>query len=165
MPGRTVMRHVVVVHSAFGAAIVCNSSGFRFLEGPSRDSLFLPVPLPSQLRIRPQYAQKISCHDNVCPYAANIKLFLAKKGGGQIEHPPYSPDLSPSAFFLFPRLILALEGKRLDDFPDIQRNVTRLLNSTQKEDFLQSFQDMCSRSQRCIVMGCDCFEEQYGNFH
>ncbi|GFW09922.1 hypothetical protein TNCV_4252511 [Trichonephila clavipes] len=31
----------------------------------------------------------------------------------------------------------------------------RLLNSILKEDFLQSFQDMYSRSQRCIVMGGD----------
>ncbi|GFU87726.1 hypothetical protein TNCV_2157731, partial [Trichonephila clavipes] len=40
----------------------------------------------------------------------------------------------------------------------IQRNVTRPLNSIPKEDFLQSSQDMYSRSQRCIIMGGDYFE-------
>ncbi|GFU31801.1 hypothetical protein TNCV_1176661 [Trichonephila clavipes] len=52
------------------------------------------------------------------------------------------------------------KGKRCDDIPDIQRNVTRLSNSIPNEDFLQSFQDMYSRSQRCIVMGGNYFEEQ-----
>ncbi|GFT03958.1 hypothetical protein TNCV_1731061 [Trichonephila clavipes] len=48
----------------------------------------------------------------------------------------------------------------IDDIPSIQRNVMRLLNSNPKEDFLQSFQDMYSRSQRCIVMRRDYFEGQ-----
>ncbi|GFV11840.1 hypothetical protein TNCV_3686181 [Trichonephila clavipes] len=57
-----------------------------------------------------------------------------------------------------PKTKLALKGKRFDDIPDIQRNVTRLLNSISKEDFLQSFQDMHSRSQRLIAMKVDYFE-------
>ncbi|GFX24036.1 histone-lysine N-methyltransferase SETMAR [Trichonephila clavipes] len=83
-----------------------------------------------------------------------------KKREVQIEHPPYSPDLNPPEFFLFPRLKLALKGKRFNDIPDIQRNVTRLLNSIPKEGFLQSFQNMYSRSQWCIFIGGDYFEEQ-----
>ncbi|GFX45446.1 histone-lysine N-methyltransferase SETMAR [Trichonephila clavipes] len=58
-------------------------------------------------------------------------------------------------FFLFPRLKLALKGRKFVDIPQIQRNVTRLLNSIPKEDFLKSFQDMYSRSQRCIIMRGD----------
>ena len=71
----------------------------------------------------------------------------------QIEHPTYSTDLNPPYYFLFPLLKLVLKQKRFDDIPDIQRNVTRLLNIITKEDFLQSFQDMYHRSQRCIVIG------------
>ncbi|GFW36949.1 histone-lysine N-methyltransferase SETMAR [Trichonephila clavipes] len=76
------------------------------------------------------------------------------------EHPPFLPYLDPSDFFLLPRLKLALKGKRFDDIPDIQRNVSRFLNSIPppKKYFLQSFQDMYSRFQRCIVMGGDYFE-------
>ncbi|GFU23960.1 hypothetical protein TNCV_3331971 [Trichonephila clavipes] len=48
----------------------------------------------------------------------------------------------------------------IDDIPNIQRNVARLLNSIPKEDFLKSLQDMYSRSQWCIVMGGDYFERQ-----
>jgi len=115
-------------------------------------------------RVRPQYARPGSwffVHDNARPHTANIvKQFLATKGVVQLEHPPYSPELNPPDFFLFPRLKLALKGKRFDDIPDIQRNVTMLLKSIPPEDFLRSFQDMYSRSQRCIVMGGDYFEGQ-----
>ncbi|GFV35604.1 hypothetical protein TNCV_3473751 [Trichonephila clavipes] len=68
-----------------------------------------------------------------------------KKGGVlETEHPPYSSDLTPLIFFLFPQNKLALKGKIFDDIPNIQRNVTRLLNFILKEDHLQSFQDMYS---------------------
>ncbi|GFV42801.1 hypothetical protein TNCV_841551 [Trichonephila clavipes] len=88
-----------------------------------------------------------SIYKKIHPHKANIvRQFLTKKGAVQIELPPYSPDLNPPNFFLFFRLKLALKGKIFDDIPDIQRNVARLLNSIPKEDLLQSFQDMYSRS-------------------
>ncbi|GFT83286.1 hypothetical protein TNCV_3003671 [Trichonephila clavipes] len=51
----------------------------------------------------------------------------------------------------------------IDHIPNIQRNVTSLLNTILKEDFLQSFQDFFqsfqySRSQGCIVVGGDYFK-------
>ncbi|GFW11477.1 hypothetical protein TNCV_3809961 [Trichonephila clavipes] len=46
----------------------------------------------------------------------------------------------------------------IDDIPNILRNVTRLLNSISNEDFLQSFKDIYSTSQRCIVMAEDYME-------
>ncbi|GFT26524.1 integrase catalytic domain-containing protein [Trichonephila clavipes] len=82
----------------------------------------------------------------------------------QTEHAPFSPDLNPPDFFLFSRLKLALKGERFDDISDIQRNVTRFLNSISKEDFLQRFQDMYSRPQRSIVMRGDYFEGQIRQF-
>ncbi|GFT41754.1 hypothetical protein TNCV_4708121 [Trichonephila clavipes] len=83
-----------------------------------------------------------------------------KKGGVQIEHLSFSPDLSPPDFFLFPRLKLDFKGKWFDNISDIQRSITRLLNSISKEDFLLSFQDMYSSAQQCTVMGGDYFEGQ-----
>ncbi|GFV11735.1 histone-lysine N-methyltransferase SETMAR [Trichonephila clavipes] len=100
-------------------------------------------------------------HDNARPHTANIvKQFLTKKELVQIEHPPYSPDPNLPDFFLFPRLKLVLKGKRIDDIPDIQQKVTRHLNCIPKEDFLQSFQGIYSRSQWFTVMEGDYFEGQ-----
>ncbi|GFW03765.1 hypothetical protein TNCV_2538761 [Trichonephila clavipes] len=115
-------------------------------------------------RVRLQYAQQGSwffVHGNACPCTPNIvKQFLSENGMVQTEHPAFSPDLNHPDFFLFSRLKFVLKGKKFDGVPDIQRNVTRLLNFISKEDFLQSFQDMYNRSQPCIVMGGDYFEGQ-----
>jgi hypothetical protein len=43
-----------------------------------------------------------------------------------MDHPPYSPDLAPGDFWLFPKLKNALKEQRFADIPDIQRNVTTL---------------------------------------
>ncbi|GFV71048.1 hypothetical protein TNCV_946411 [Trichonephila clavipes] len=100
-------------------------------------------------KVRHQYTQKdswIFVNDN-----ARSHTVPGKKGGRSIGTSSISPDHNPPDFFLFLRLKFTLKRKRFDDIPDIQRNVTRLLNSIPKEDLLQSFQDMYSRSQGCIV--------------
>ena len=43
-------------------------------------------------------------HDNApCHTAISVNEFLAKKGISVVPQPPYSPDLSPCDFFLFPK--------------------------------------------------------------
>jgi len=37
-----------------------------------------------------------------------------------IPHPPYSPDLTLSEFFLFPKMKLKLKGRHFDSFKEIQ---------------------------------------------
>jgi hypothetical protein len=37
-----------------------------------------------------------------------------------IPHPPYSPDLAPYDFFLFPKIKLKLKGRQFDTTEEIQ---------------------------------------------
>ncbi|GFU93202.1 hypothetical protein TNCV_4217281 [Trichonephila clavipes] len=84
-----------------------------------------------------------------------------KKVVVQIEYPPYSPDIDPPDFFLFPLLKPALRGKGFAMFlTSNEKKMTKLLNSISKEDFLQGFHDMYSISLECIVTGGDYFERQ-----
>ncbi|GFV05483.1 hypothetical protein TNCV_226941 [Trichonephila clavipes] len=63
--------------------------------------------------------------------------FLAANGA---DHPPpYSLDLAPEDFLLFPRLKSTLKGKRLMDITDIHSNVTVELKAIPKELFYRSF--------------------------
>ncbi|GFS92751.1 mariner Mos1 transposase [Trichonephila clavipes] len=75
-------------------------------------------------RVWPHYTHQglgFLVHDNAFPHTANIfEQFLTKRGGVQIEHPPYSTDLNPPDFFLFLGVKLAEKGKIFDDIPDIQ---------------------------------------------
>jgi hypothetical protein len=41
-----------------------------------------------------------------------------------LEHPPYSPDLAPSDFFLFLKLKEILRERHFDDIDDIRSNMT-----------------------------------------
>jgi hypothetical protein len=50
------------------------------------------------------------------------------------NHPPYSPDLSPCDYFLFPKLKLPLKGRLFEDVQDIQGAVTSSLRAIPEED-------------------------------
>ena len=59
-------------------------------------------------RKRPdKWAQKnwLLLHDNAPSHRSLlVKQYLAKHGVTTLEHPPYSPDLAPCDFYLFPRI-------------------------------------------------------------
>jgi hypothetical protein len=49
-----------------------------------------------------------------------VKIILAKHDVLEISHPPYSPDLAPADFILYPTVKTALKGKMLQDVEDIK---------------------------------------------
>ena len=51
-------------------------------------------------------------HDNASSHKCEVKPFLASEKVTVLNHPPYSPDLSPCDFFLFPRLKKMLSGNK-----------------------------------------------------
>ena len=54
-------------------------------------------------------------HDNAPAQTARwTKEFLKKSALEMIEHPPYSPDLAPYDFWLFPTLKRYLKGRRFE---------------------------------------------------
>ena len=67
-----------------------------------------------------------------------------------IPHPPYSPDLAPCDFFLFPKLKLRMKGRRFDTIEEIQEESQRVLYSFPKRDFQGYFQAWQKRWDRCI---------------
>ena len=53
--------------------------------------------------------------------------FLAKHQITQVTQPPYSPDLVPCDFWLFPKLKSPLKGKRFQTIDEMQEDMTRQL--------------------------------------
>ncbi len=93
-------------------------------------------------------------HDNAPAHTAIlVAQFLAKRKVTAITHPPYSPDLAPADFFLFPKLKNAMKGDHFADIPDIQRNVTQIMNTIPTEQFKRAFQHLYDRSKICIERG------------
>jgi hypothetical protein len=46
-----------------------------------------------------------------------------------IPHSPYSPDLAPCVFFLFPKMKLKLKGRQFDTIEEIQAESQRVLDT------------------------------------
>jgi len=87
-----------------------------------------------------------------------VKEVLAKSNVATLEHPPYSPDLSPADFYLFPRLKSALKGRSVCDATDVIKNATKELKRLLQNDFQGCSQHLYSRWQKCIFAQGDCFE-------
>ena len=67
-----------------------------------------------------------------------------------LHHPPYSPDLSPCDYFLFPNPKLPLKGRLSEDVQDIQAAVTLSLRAIPQDDVQRSFQSLLDRATCCI---------------
>ncbi|PNF22514.1 hypothetical protein B7P43_G14380 [Cryptotermes secundus] len=52
-----------------------------------------------------------------------------------VPHPPYSPDLAPCDFFLFPKMKIKLKGRRFDTVEEIQAETQTVLNTLTKKGF------------------------------
>jgi hypothetical protein len=76
-----------------------------------------------------------------------------------MDHPPYSPELAPCEFWLFPKLKYALQGQRFADLSDIQRNVKTLLRGIPENDFQGSFLQLHRRLAKCTASQGEYFEE------
>ena len=61
--------------------------------------------------------------------------FLAKHNILSLPQPPYSSDLAPCDFFLFPQPKKTMKGHQFDFIEDIQANAMRQLRAITKSDY------------------------------
>ena len=98
-------------------------------------------------------------HDNAPAHRAlRIHQFLTSQGTTLVPHPPYSPDLAPAYFFLFPRIKRDLKGRRFDTLEDVISALTRALNSILVEEFQRCFKEWKQRLDTCISSNGEYFE-------
>ncbi|UYV77665.1 hypothetical protein LAZ67_15001849 [Cordylochernes scorpioides] len=97
---------------------------------------------------------------NARPHTAHVVLqFLAKHSTIQIPHPPYSPDLAPNDFFLYPKLKMNLKGRKFDNVDMIQAESKATLRNLSKSDFISCFDNWKKRWNGCIEAGGAYFEK------
>ena len=70
-----------------------------------------------------------------------------------VAQPPYSPDLAPCDFCLFPKL----RGCRYETIEEMKEAVTKVINTLIQEDFHGAFQKLLEW-YKCIAAGGDYFE-------
>ena len=70
--------------------------------------------------------------------ALSVKQFLANKNITVLAHPPYSPDLAPRDFYLFPKIKSVLKGTHFVSV-DVKAKTAENLNSLTKHDLRNWF--------------------------
>ena len=70
-----------------------------------------------------------------------------------VPQPPYSPDLAPCDFWLFPKL----RGCHYERIEEMKEAVTKVIDMLTQEDFYEAFQKLLEW-YKCIAAGGDIFK-------
>jgi len=98
-------------------------------------------------------------HDNASAHSSQlIQTFLVKHNIPVVGQAPYSPDMAPCDFWLFPHLKTQLKGTRSESRDDIIRNTTAKLYSIRKEALQKCFEQWWNRWEKCVQSQGDYFE-------
>jgi hypothetical protein len=76
-----------------------------------------------------------------------------------MKHPPYSPDLAPSDFYLLGPMKEHLRGPKFADDNEVMDTVQIWLKATQKSFFLEGIRKLVDRWTKCVAKQGDCVEE------
>ena len=99
-------------------------------------------------------------HDNARPHVSLLtREFLARRGIQVVSHPPYSPDLAPADFWLFPHVKSNIAGCRFDTFQDVKSAWEGVTTPMAPSEFAGAFDKWLQRWERCIERGGDYVEK------
>ena len=85
-------------------------------------------------------------HDNAQAHkSAMVQEYLKESGLDVLDNPPYSPDLSPCDFWLFPRLKEMLAGHHSESHCGVGSAVYQCLQHIPKEDYQAAFRNWVDR--------------------
>ena len=79
---------------------------------------------------------------------------LTKMSIKTVAQPPYSTDLVPCDFWLFPKLT----GCRYETIEEMKEAVTKVIDMLTQENFDGAFEKLLERYNKCIAAGGDYFE-------
>ena len=78
-----------------------------------------------------------------------------------LRHPPYSPDLVPSDYYLFPLLKNYLKERRYEDRSALDSSIYQCLNGASKDVFTAAIQQLPERWRKCISVDGRNFEKEH----
>lgn len=100
-------------------------------------------------------------HDNAPVHTAAVaKAAVAKCRFEEIPHPPYSPDMAPSDYYLFRDLKKELRGRKFLEENEIFRAVWAFFNGKTSEYYFNGIAALYKRSEKCISIRGSYIEKQ-----
>ena len=82
-------------------------------------------------------------------------------GYERLQHPPYSPDLAPMDFAVFPRLKTELRGCRFESEEELKFAVRSAVRSFEKDWYQRIYHKWVKRHEKCIECKGEYFEKQW----
>ena len=79
---------------------------------------------------------------------------LTKMGIKMVPQSPYSPDLAPCDFSLFPKL----RGCHYETIEEMKETLTKVIDTLTQDDFVGAFQKLLERYNKYTAAGGDYFE-------
>ena len=95
-------------------------------------------------------------YDNAVAHV--IKGFLVKNNTALVQWLPYSPDLSPRDFWIFPKLKTKLKAARFQSRKNIMEKTIAELRSIPEKEFKRCFQKWQRHWEKCVRLQGDYFE-------
>jgi hypothetical protein len=92
-----------------------------------------------------------------------VKQYLAGKRIPVLEHTPYSLDLAPCDFLLFPKIKSVLKGTRFESMTAVKQKTAELLKAITKENFQLCFNQWKKRMETCVARGGEYIEGKHSN--
>lgn len=92
-------------------------------------------------------------HDNAPVHKCTVVTELLEGYSWELlEHPPYSPDLAPCDFYLFPKLKERLRGCRFEDEDHIREAFKKELRSLDNGSLVTAFDRWIHRMDKCVQL-------------
>jgi len=110
---------------------------------------------------RPRLARKkVLFHQDNKSYKSTVAMAkLHELGYELIPHPPYSPDLAPCDFFLFPNLKIWLGGKKFSSNEKVIVAVNEYFADFETTYFSDGIKKLETRWTKCIALDGDYVEK------
>ena len=100
-------------------------------------------------------------HDNAPSHrAAQTTETIKRLGFELLDHPPYSPDLAPCHFFLFPLIKHVLRGTRFEDVADLPVAVQQAITEIPVKSYRECFLSWVKRCRKCVDYKGHYFERE-----
>lgn len=84
---------------------------------------------------------------------------IAQAGFQLVDHPPYSPDLAPSDYRLFPKLKEQLRGKRFSTDNEVIYAVNQWFDEVKQSFYREALEMLEHRWEKCINLNGDYVEK------
>ncbi len=93
-------------------------------------------------------------HDNASSHTSTPTLaLLGEQNINLLAHPPYSPDLAPCDYFLFPRIKKELGGVRHANLDAMKTAVLKVVRKIPHQDFATALMSLPICWMKCVSVG------------